>query len=616
MPITAENLRDVLQRHAPVVELALEQLFPDPVRPMNLDGLRVLAQDGQDLADVLKQVIDQRNLGDSVEAFLNARGIELIPRSEAETWDQNIPPLAGAAIPEPVPNDFPLEKIGGFALRASAFRCRIEVDGVTEGSGAFISNRLVLTAAHVIDKVIAAERQAEEDGGAAPALPKITVKTSDGREYEARCVWYSPVHDSERNGQLPPAAEVDKHRDAALLRVGLPLGLSYGYCTLPEPPVDWVGSRLMTLVHYPQGNIRGLTRGRVLRDGLDDIRLRHDVDTAGGSSGGLAFDRDLQFIGIHQGRWNDFRKLVPHAVFASAPGFVDAIARDRPRRYLWSLDDDIDGQLIIGRGQFFAGLAKMVEEPASLMRGIWVRRTDTTKTTGLSFSFEMLRAFLKNRIRPSDPETKHLCFQIATDLEETDLISTLALEVLGALAAGAAPGVRAGETSDVAEARDRAVRLAQDLQRRAADEGATFWLFFEPPPDGKLSDSARTQFEHLAEWLVTHRNLRLVLVGFEQYALAPLKFQRAQEADTARKPGLLVDPLGRFTDADVQVTLQAMLSDLNKEDNINPIIMQDLVQQVTNGLDDQSTGVYIFDELERAVKRIRLLVKLRTGVGL
>ncbi len=613
MTLTADTLREVLREHGPVVDQALEQLFPDPDMPMNLDALRVLVGDGEDLAEVLEQVIETGAMLKSLEAFLNARGIALV-RKQDELWDQGLNPFPGAAVPEPNPNDFPLEKVGQFALRASAFRCRIRIDGATEGSGAFISKSLVLTAAHVIEKVIKAKEAADADAAVEDHLPILEVKTSDGKLHAARCVWWSPVHEDERAGGLPPNDAIQTHQDVALLRVGLPLGLSYGYCDLPDPVIDWAGPRLMTLVHYPDGNIRGLTTGRVLRNAPDDIRLRHDVDTMGGSSGGLAFDRNLEFIGIHQGRWENFRRLVPHSLFAGHPKFVDTVKRDQPRRYLWSLDDDIDGQLIIGRQQFFAGLAKMLEEPASLMRGIWVRRLDTNKTTGLSFSFEMLKAFLKNRLHPGDVKTRHVCQQIPTDLDELDLIAALAQEVLGTAAIGAHAGVRAGETSSVTEERDRAVRLAQSLQERASDEGATYWIFFESPPDDKLSDSARTQFEHLAEWLVTHGNLRVILAGFEQYSLAPLKFQRAEEADDARRPGLLVDPLGNFTDSDVKVTLESTLADLNKEDNVDPLIMKDLIAQVTKNLQVVQPGVYHFDELKRAVDRIRRVVKLRAGL--
>ena len=613
MSLTAQHLREVLQKHSVIVDQALEALFPDPDAPVNLDALRVLTGDGQDLADVLEQVIEtgdeDGDMTARLEAFLNARGIALIKRSEGETWDQGITPFPGTVIAEPVPNDFPLQKVGQFALRASAFRCRIRVGGTEEGSGAFISKRLVLTAAHVIEKVT----QAQEQGNGAP-VPRIEIDASDGRRFEARLAWSSPVHDDERTGGLPPSGDTATHLDIALLRVGLPIGLSYGYCDLPDPVIDWTGPRLMTLVHYPDGNRRGLTRGRVQRNAADDIRLLHDVDTQGGSSGGLAFDRDLHFIGVHQGRWDSFRRLVPHALFARNADFVDTVQRDQPRRYLWSLEDDIDSQIIIGRLNFFSGLTAMLEEPGSLLRGIWVRRLDTSTTTGLNFSFDMLTAFLKNRTQPSDPQSHHICHRIPTDLEEQDLIADIAGQVLGAAARAAHAGVRAGETSDVAEDRDRAFRLAQDMQRSASEANATFWLFFEPPPDDKLSDTARTQFEHLVEWLGTQRNLRIILAGFEQYSLAPLKFQRITEADTARRPGLLVDPLGQFTDEDVKVTLEAMLEDLNAEDNIEPLILNDLVGQVTKNMEEIQDGVYSFGELGRAVDRIRTAVKLRAGL--
>ncbi|MFK7836324.1 MAG: serine protease [Sulfitobacter sp.] len=614
MTITADHLRPVLLQHEAVVDLALEQLFPDPLRPVNLEGLRVLAQGGKDLAEVLVDVIEDSDNAQSLERFLNARGIKLIARPNAEFWDEGLPPFANTPIGEPPEGDLPMAALGDFALRASAYRCRIMVDGATEGSGAFISKRLVLTAAHVIEKVTNAQKAAEAAGVNDIQLPPISILASDGKAFEARCVWSSPVHDQERTGGFPPLDEVETHKDVAVLRVGLPLGLNYGYCELPDRLVEWTGPRLMTLVHYPDGVRRGLTKGRVQRDTPDDVRLRHDVDTLGGSSGGLAFDRNLDFIGIHQGRWNAFRRLVPHGIFGSDPGFVDARERDQPRRYLWSIEDDINGQLIIGRQTFFAGIARMLEHPQSLLRGIWVRRTNVEETTGLNFSFEMLTAFLKNRIRPSDLNTGHSTYRVATDIEEIDLIATLANQVLGARAVQAHAGVRAGETSDVAQERDRAMHLAQALQAEAVARNETFWLFFETPPDDKLSEAARTQFEHLAEWLVTHPNLRLVLAGFEAFAIEPLKFQHAIDADTARKPGLLVDPLGHFTTQDIQVSLTAMLSDLCQEDNVNPIILQDLMRQATRGLTGPQPGEFHFSDLGKAVKNLRRIVKTRAGL--
>lgn len=614
MTLTADHLRVVLADHEEVVDQALEALFPDPAAPISLDVLELLTEPGQDLADVLRVVIMSGGKVAALEVFLNARGIMLVQRSRDEDWNTDAVPFIGDPIAEPNPNDLPLEKVGPFALQAHAFRCRILLDGNAMGSGAFISKRLVLTAAHVVEDVIQARAAARATGVVNPVLPVLEIKTSDGNTYSARCVWSLPVHDAERTGSLPPVAAFDTHQDVALLQVNLPLGINYGFCDVRAPVVDWQGSRLMTLVHFPEGNMRGLTLGRVHRDTSQDVRLRHNVDTQGGSSGGPAFDRELQFIGVHQGRWDTFRRLVPHGLFAANPDFLQAIEMDKPRPYLWSLDDDIDGPIIVGRRMFFEGLAHMVDPSPTQMRGIWVRRIDTGQRTGLSFSFEMLKAFLKNRIQPDDIKLDHRCFRIATDLEEDDLIANVAEAVLGTGAIAANPGVRAGETSDLAAERDRAVNLAAALQAKAKAEGATYWVFFEPPPDDKLSEIARTQFEHLADRLVMHPNLRLILAGFEQYALAPLRFQRPVEAKDARRPGLLVDPLGPFSDVDIKVTLSEMLADLTGPDNFSQAQIAELITDITRNLTEERPGVYKFSQLAKAVRRIRSTVRLKAGL--
>lgn len=615
MTLTASDLRPVLQSHAGVVDQALEVLFPDPAAPVNLDGLRAITEIDMDLADVLISVLqaDGAQKIEGLRSFLNARGIDLVRRAPPGDNLHAIPTLPNAGIPQPDPNAFPLAAVIEFAPRAAAFRCQIQIDGLDKGSGVFISKSLVLTAGHVVEERVLADVTARDEGVNPPKHPLLEVEASDGKAYSARVIWHSPVHANERNGALPPADVAAQHLDVAVLRVGLPLGLSYGFCALPETPVNWTGARLMTLLHYPDGTFAEFPRGRVLRQAANDLRLPHDLDTEPGSSGGPAFDHDFTFIGIHQGRWAKFRKLVPHNVFADAPGFQAAIARDQPRPYLWSIEDDIDGQLVLGRRRFFEGLASMLENPDTTLRGIWVRRLDLSKSTGLSFSYQMLKAFLKNRRRPSDAQTHHRCFQIPTDLEEADLIQTIARQILGAEAAAAHAGVRAGETSDVALERERAHALAHDLQDRAADIGATFWLFFEAPPDGVLSEKVQTQFEHLTEWLVTHSALRVVLAGFEQYRLAPLMFQQVADGEMASRPGLVVDSLDRLTADDVRVTITAMMADLLGDDNPDPTEIDKMVADVLGNL-DQVNGVYPFSQMAKAVEIIRVQVRIKAGL--
>ncbi|RQP05871.1 MAG: serine protease [Paracoccus sp. BP8] len=623
MAVTANRIRAVLGAHAATVEEALAFLFPDPDRPVNLDGLRETAEEGDDLADVLAAVLNDSGTSGSFIAFLGARGIELRPlQPNAPIWDA-VRRRRGAesAIPEPEPNDFPFDPLAAFATRARQFRCRILLDRRVMGSGAFVSARLVLTAAHVIEELICARQPQPALPGADPAavpaagphLHQIRILASDGRRYPARLVWHSPVHACEHDGGLPPPAEAASHRDVALLRVLLPLGHSYGHIELPPQPVEWTGPRMLALVHYPRGKARGFVSGRVLRR-KDDIRLQHDIATEPGSSGGPGFDTDLRFIGLHQGRTGGRGRLVPHSQFAAEPAFLDAIRQDCPPRYLWSLDGNLDGPIIIGRQQFFAGLAAMVEQPDSLLRGLWIRRLDTSRATGLGFSFDMLRAFLASQRPAAQAMVRDVLWRVPTALSTENLLDGLARMALDRPAAEAHAGVRGHETSRVAEQRDRAQRLAQELQRRAEAEDRIFWFFLETPPGGELAEPVLAEFEHLVEWLVAHRNLRLILAGFEQYALAPLRFQNAEEALTARRPGLLVDPLGRFTDADIAVTLAAMLRDLTGEEALDPMLAEDMVRQVTHGLPQLHPGIYDFDHMRRATRRLQSCVRKRMGM--
>ena len=609
--VSPASLRPVLKQHEPVVAEALAVLFPSPDAPVNLEGLRMAAWGDEDLADVLAGVLRKSKTAPSFAAFLAARGIALRrPKCPADILDapaaapSDLPPIA-----QPPDGDFPFEALAAFATRAAAFRCRIQLDGEILGSGAFVSARLVLTAAHVVERLLAAS-----GGPAGPKPPVPWVVASDGRRHRARLVWHSPVFPGEYKGEIPGDTAAAQHRDVALLRVDMPLGQSYGHLDLPDPVVDWQGPRLLALVHYPQGRQRGFVPGRMLRVGPGDIRLRHDIRTAPGSSGGPGFDRDLRFVGIHQGRLNGGGRMVPHGQFAADPGFRGAIAGDVPPRYLWSLDGDPDGPIIVGRGRFFAGLAAMQDHPHSPLRGIWVRRLDMSRMTGLGFSFEMLRAFLARWRGPGDPAPQDRILRVPVAMGDRDLIAALARLALDGDAVEAHAGVREGETSDVAAQGDRAGHLAEAMGRRAQDQGRRCWLFFEAPPGGMLAEPARTQFEHLVDRLVLHGNLRLILAGFEQYALTPLRFQSEDEALTAARPGLLVDPLGHFTGKDVEVTIDAMLRDLAPSDLPDRPVLDWMVGRVTKELRQADAFSYHFDELPRAIDRIRAGVKLQVGL--
>ncbi|PRY26126.1 trypsin-like peptidase [Aliiruegeria haliotis] len=620
MLLTVARLRPAVEGHAALVDRALAALFTNPDLPMNLDGLTELAGPDDDVTDLLLAILNEAGVKNDFVSFLRARGVDLKPpASLAEIWDAIVAHVATQTLGAPEDADFDFDALARFAARAKAFRCRIKVAGHVAGSGAFVSPRMVLTAEHVIAPFTDVVKDHDTRGEAVdPAdLPRVTILDSNGQEHLANVAWWLPVHPEEHAGRPPPADAGQTHCDVALLKVVKPVGRIHGCIPLPDPPIAWTGTRRFALVHYPDGAARGFCPGVVRRRGGGELRLLHNVDTEGGSSGGAGFDRDFGFLGLHQGRVDQLRQLVPFELYAGDTAFRSVLGGDLAPKYLWSLDGDIDGQLVIGRANFFLGLGEILEHPEGKLRGLWVRRLPGERTTGLSFSFDILRAFLALQEDPARPTPRHVCHQIPTAMGQTEMIDPIARALLGEDAADAArPGVRAGETSKVAEERDRAERLVRALDTAAAEAGQIHWFFFEPPPDeGQLAETALIQIEHLVDWITLQKNLRIVLAGFEEYKFAPLLFQRIEDAAPARRPGLLSDPVGTFTREDVLVTLKGALADLTPTADIDQPILEDLTDQVVHGLQEARPGAYRRDALATAVDRVRERVKLRMGDG-
>jgi hypothetical protein len=618
MLLTVAKLRPAVENHAILVDRALSTLFANPEAPINLDGLAELTGPGEEVTDYLLAVLNEADVKDDFVAYLRARGVDLAPpASLADIWDDIAPHINGQTIGQPEDPDFDFNALAAFIARAKAFRCRVKVGGDVAGSGAFVSPRLVLTAEHVVTPYteIIADHALRDETPDRTVLPKVAVIDGNGDEHPAHVIWWLPVHPNERNGDLPPDTAARTHCDVALLKVVKPVGHIHGRITLPNPPTDWIGTRRFALVHYPKGNARGFTPGAVRRRG-GELRLQHDVDTAGGSSGGAGFDRDFAFLGLHQGRVDQRRQLVPYDLYAQDADFRGHLNRDVAPRLLWSLDGDIDGPLIIGRQAFFVGLSHMLENPNGRLKGIWMRRLPSARTAGLSFSYDMLQAFLDLQEATTRTNPQHRCIKVSTALAQSQLIAPLAEALLTGGADNAAqPGVRRGETSPVAEARDRAEALAKALDRQAKAADQIYWLFFEQPPNEELSDNALVELEHLIDWISLQQNLRLIIAGFEQYRFAPLQFQRIEDAAAVRKPGLLVDPIGTFGREDVRVTLQGAIADLTPNEVTSAAVLDDLVDQVVQGLPETRPGAFRRDDFGTAVDRIRALMKLRMGVG-
>lgn len=609
MPILTEaQLAPIIVDKPDLVINALRDIYSDQSSTVSLDALQEVAEDSQGLfstAELLLAALVKHGQEGRFVNYLRPRGIDLDPVEVQPAGDAALPGFCGGAAAGPVAADFPFDVLNRFTREASAFRCLIRVDGAEMGSGAFVSARLVLTAAHVIEALTQVLAGAG-NGGAPPAnTPKLDILASDGNSYPARLAWFLPADAVEHQGQLPSAATAADFADAALLRVDRPLGRLYGAIRLPDPPVDWTGCGRFMLVHYPDGAQQDFAPGWILRNGREDIRQQHNVMTQGGSSGGPGFDRDGHFLGLHQGRWNNVRRLVPYDQFANNADFRAEIASDSPPRYLWSLNGSLDGHLLIGRGPFFDGLTAIIEGGAPMLRGIWIKRTRTERDEGLSFSFRILQALLQAQDQP------HLMVRVPTDLANADLIERVRDLVFEAEDAdSASPGVLEDETTATAHDDDRAEKLADALSKYATDTGRTIWLYFDNPPSGLLQDT-QIQLEHLVEELIQRPGLRLVLAGFETYDLLPQQFSTIAEARQSAAPGLFIEYLANFKRTDVEATAKSISAALQL--NWTGDLLTEMVNRAVNGVPELAASVYSLEQLGRVAEQLRREAKASYG---
>lgn len=556
--LTAAALAVVIDAHRPVVDETLRFLGAGAATYL-LDAIEAQAMvRGIDTAEMLLSLLEQMAQTDAFLVMLRARQVAL-PEVEAPPFAPQ-PAVQDLAIGQVTEGGFDLAALGHFAFSAKAFRCRILIDGAPQGSGAFVSPRLVLTAAHVIESLTPGQR--------------LEVMAEDGTRHVARKVWDSPCHPDEHLGALPPAAAADSYADAALLKLLHPVGRRLAAIGLPEGlDPNWTGPRHLFLVHFPQGEDTGGSPGRVLRN-PGDLRLVHDIATEPGSSGGPGFDRGLRFVGLHQGRLRggNNRRLVPFDHFAANAAFRGEITTDSRLRAIWSLDGSPDGHLVLGRSLFVEAARALALGEVPMLAGLWVRRADTTMATGLSFSHRILTSLLQGLDVAADVTL------IPTEQASGDLIATID-GLTGADPATPRAGVRGDETTLTASDADRAAALMDRLGAIAA-AGRQQWLFFENPPEG-LGQRAQFQLEHIVRLAMRIAGVHVVLAGFETYGLVDTRFESIDDAQTSTRPGMLVEILGDTPVADIRATLTEACRDTGLD--WSPDIIRHEVEQAIAG---------------------------------
>ncbi|WP_426162947.1 trypsin-like serine peptidase [Sandarakinorhabdus sp. DWP1-3-1] len=579
----AAEIAAAIDAHPDIAADALGAVMLDATGPrLEAAGLTAAAQMfGRAPGDFWVEQLAARSLAESFARALSVRGVAIdFGTAEFEAVDitaSNLDPAKAAA----------------FLARAAAFRCRILRDGVVMGSGILVGPTTVLTAFHVL---------AATPTSVAEPWSKVTVLLSDGRSIDAVMppVIASPTTADEAASRLPRDDTAVNGDDYAIIRLARPAGALMGSAPLPAQPGAYSRRAAVIVVHYPEGQDKGIGFGSLGKIPRLTSRWGHSVETRGGSSGGGCFDATLTLAGIHQGKgWRDGGRLVPTARFlGKIRPLVDA---DQAPSRMWSLDGTPDGEFVIGRQAFFEAYA--LARGNSRVRGIRVKRADAAgDLAGLAFSFAML-----DRMTARSPDTRQCRISFET------LIPDLANDILrraGAVGFACTPiedrqGVAAEQSAPEAVGADRGRRAAAALDATAAALGRQLWLFIDHPAIA-FGDAMRAELEGFIDQALKLPHLRLVVAGFEAVAVPGLEFQAMPNPPDIGAPGLMTDYITGFGESDVRLFLADAAAAAGT--TLSAERVAELVQQGLAGLADVN-GIYDPWQARQVAERLRPAVR-------
>lgn len=170
-------------------------------------------------------------------------------------------------------------------------------EGSVRGTGFLVSQNLVLTNYHVMERVIKGQSKPESvliNFGYAETKQGVSV----GHEVKLDNDWLLDsasygVADTKDDGGTPEAGELD----FALIRLAAPVGDELGWFQLRESMPDTQDTIVFVLQH-PEGKPLKQSIGMV-RESSTPLRLRYDADTEPGSSGAAVLDQRLQLVALH-----------------------------------------------------------------------------------------------------------------------------------------------------------------------------------------------------------------------------------------------------------------------------------------------------------------------------
>jgi len=584
-----QAILDAIRMNQAVAAEAIESLPPPPGsdRPRTAAALNGAAAIlGVDPAEYL---LDQLGIDGQVTEFvgaLRARGVRI---EEEEIEDQD--------------GNFPMDALAAFLPRAKSFRCRILKNGSVAGSGVLVGPRLVLTSWHVI--AVAAPGQEQVP------TPTLSVLLGDSTVQPATVppAWFSETGDGEFN-QIPPVrdADVTDRFDVALLAMTQPAGARLGFVELKSPGPQPKSGAALAVVHFPQGVDVGVGFGKAGKIRNVTSRWRYNPTTSGGSSGGGIFNRDLDFIGVHQGNYDNGKRFVPAEMFVDQ--VLERVKLDVTPPKLWSLDGTTTGKLVVGRDLFFQTIAA-AGETNKRVRGIKIkRRALGPATAGLAFSHDILDQLLILR-GPS-----HVLVRVSQDEIVPDLVAEIRRRTqakgLDVLEPEGEPGVAPGQAPPETTAKDRASVLAASIEAAALKTDQVVWFFFDNP-GVILSEGARLAFEGFVDAALVQPHLRLVIAGFETVLLAGEEFAAPTAAEGEGMPGLVVEFLGGFQRADLLKFLTEATNDVPMKGPAIQALIDYAVSRALIGIEGVN-GAYTDDQLAVVTDRLRADLQILRAV--
>lgn len=409
------------------------------------------------------------------------------------------------------------------ASQACSHVCTISIDGQHRGTGVLVTPTLVATAAHVIEPLV-------KDGAPiAGSLERLALTFTDPDAEDAasksvaarlRTRWikaYSARGATEGAGaaiDCIDGLQVEGPWDLALIhlmstpRPGLSGAALYQH---PTPPPEFG----IHILHHPASAGSGAMQllwsiGQAKQAlGAPALRLLHNANTDGGSSGAPCFDNNWRVVALHQGGSQDLtaadqlNRAVP--VHCWLPQLETASAAQDEAAYLREVSD-VDDQVrpVLGRRdiqrRLRASMTQADSDQVLVVRG--------PSGAGKSFTRLLLKSLaLANNQRLVVFEMQNVQ---ADDAEE------FASRILGGFGAQLPPAAPSGGlTSLTRELRNGLVpTLLAELDRVAA--GTPLWLFLDGFEQANLplSGPVMQLVEGLIGMAQTAPNLRLVLSGW------------------------------------------------------------------------------------------------------